>query len=219
MSIIFDKLERFSRKLNGILHLAGEEIFEGHNFGWPNYVYTSPNFRRAHLDIIDARETKKLYMMHLCIFPHFDDSSPIFGLDLISGPTKVTGAFHDFSPTIEGHHLSKKFENKVKEYGWNKERELPDWAKMIFSPNMVAVGNIKEVEELDKFIELTMHTLHEYLAFVGSTEKIINTKTQQNFYCQQQKKNPHTPKVMESLGIEPEVVQNFIQNCLFPEIA
>ena len=44
------------------------------------------------------------------------------------------------------------------------------------------------------------------------------TKDHQNYYCENQKKNPHTPKVMVSLGLSEEDVQMFIQQCLFPEI-
>ena len=45
-----------------------------------------------------------------------------------------------------------------------------------------------------------------------------NTIPEQNYYCENQKQNPHTPKVMVSLGLSEEDVQVFIQDCLFPEI-
>lgn len=217
MSIVFDRLVEFSNRLQKRIERTGTLVDEGHSFNWPNFVYTSNRFRRAHLDIVDVRETKKLYMMHLCIFPHFDDSSPIFGLDLIAGPKKVTGAFHDFSMNND-HYMSQWFVNKVNPYGWSKERQLPDWAKNIFSPSMVAAGNIQEMHELESFIKLTEDTLYYYLENVGST-KSGDYKDQQNYYCYNQKQNPHTPRVMESLGLEPEVVQHFIKDCLFPEIA
>lgn len=38
--------------------------------GWVNRVWTSDAYRRAHVDVVDARETKGLWMMHCCIFPH-----------------------------------------------------------------------------------------------------------------------------------------------------
>ncbi len=83
-------------------------VDEGHRFSWPNYVFTGKNFRRAHLDIVDARNTKKLYMLHLTVMPHVNDPSPIFGFDIIAGPNKVTGAFHDFSPVVSKHHRYAK---------------------------------------------------------------------------------------------------------------
>jgi hypothetical protein len=45
-----------------------------------------------------------------------------------------------------------------------------------------------------------------------------NTTAAQNYYCENQKQNPHTPRVMVSLGLSEEDVQHFIQECLFPEI-
>jgi hypothetical protein len=217
MSIVFNKLVEFSTRLQKRIERTGTLVDEGHTFDWPNYVYTSDRFRRAHLDIVDVRETKKLYMMHLCIFPHFDDSAPIFGIDLIAGPNKVTGAFHDFSMNND-HYMSQWFSKKVDPYGWSKERQLPDWAKNIFSPAMIAAGNIQEANELDRFTSLVEDTLYYYLENVGGT-KGGNFKDKQNYYCHNQKQNPHTPRVMESLGLEPEVVKHFIEDCLFPEIA
>jgi hypothetical protein len=215
--MVFDRLVNFSSQLQKTIEKSGTLIDEGHNFDWPNFVYTSDRFRRAHLDIVDVRETKKLYMMHLCIFPHLDDSSPIFGLDLIAGPKKVTGAFHDFSMNID-HQMTQWFTAKVNPYGWSKERQLPEWAKNIFSPSMVAAGNIQDIDELDSFIKLAQDTLSYYLENVGGTRG-GDYKDKQNYYCQNQKQNPHTPRVMESLGLEPQTVQHFIKDCLFPEIA
>ena len=68
------------------------------NFSWKNYLWTSDKFRRAHIEIVDAREEKKIWVMHMCVFPNYDDPSPIFGFDIVCGKNKITGAFHDFSP-------------------------------------------------------------------------------------------------------------------------
>ena len=62
-----------------------------HDFPWPATTYYSPDiWRRADLDIIDAREDRKLWMMHLCVYPHVNDPAPIYGFDIIAGPKKVT---------------------------------------------------------------------------------------------------------------------------------
>jgi hypothetical protein len=54
---------------------------------------------------------------------------------------------------------------------------------------------------------------------VGETNNTANNTTQaQNYYCENQKQNPHTPKVMVSLGLSEEDVKVFIHECLFPEI-
>lgn len=215
MPTIFQQLEAAADRIKARLSQY-EEVQEGHSFSWPNYVYTDAKFRRAHLDIVDARDTKKLYMMHLCVFPHTNDPSPIYGFDIIAGPNKVTGAFHDFSP-VGAHELNSWFATKVAPFEWSKERELPEWAKAIFSGNMVAAGNIQEEAELEKVLALALDNLDYYLQHIGETLDFDYT-SKQNWYCQNQKKNPHTPRVMASLGLNTDEVARFVEECLFPEI-
>jgi hypothetical protein len=112
MPTVFQQLEAFASDLNRIFSQY-EEIDEGHRYSWPNSVYASNSFRRAHIDIVDARESKKLYMLHLCIFPHAYDPAPIFGFDIIAGPSKVTGAFHDFSPVAGDTSLDTWFAERA----------------------------------------------------------------------------------------------------------
>lgn len=198
--------------------MAGYEVVdEGHDFPWLNKVWRSPSFRRAHLDVVDVRESKKLFMVHLCVFPNADDPSPIFGFDLIAGPTKVTGAFHDFSPTSGTSPLDVWFKDEVGRFTPSKERSLPDWAKAIFSDSMIAAGNVSDLQELSSIIEMVKSNLDHYVRCVGQSNNGW-WLPEQNKYCFNQKRNPHTPRVMESLGFEKEVVHEFIETCLFPEL-
>ena len=215
-STIFTSLERAKDWL--VSELSGYETYdEGHRYPWDNYLWKSDSFRRAHLDVVDARDTKRLYMMHLTVFPHTDDGSPVFGFDLIAGPKKVTGAFHDFSPIDGDHKMLLGFKERVAPMTWSKKRELPEWARNIFSDDMVSAGFITDVEELESVIGLLKSNLQYYLSNVG--ERGDNDFTAaQNKYCFWQKKNPHTPKVMAALGFTDEEVSRFIQECLFPEI-
>ena len=228
MSIIFSKLEQHAKDLQRIL---GERAFvkdEQHPFPWDNLIYESAFVRLAHLDVVDRRDTKKLYMMHLCVFPKTHDPAPIYGFDLIAGPNKITGAFLDFSPIGDPDHpLCNWFANEVKEFDWSRPRDLPDWARPIFSKSMVAAGNIQNEFELNAVLDLSKRSLIHYLQGLYITQglepyelkvKKYNYTKQQNAYCINQKKNPHTPRVMESLGFDPKTVQDFIQNCLFPEV-
>jgi hypothetical protein len=156
-------------------------------------------------------------MLHLCIFPNANDPSPIFGFDLIAGENKVTGAFHDFSPITGETDLDQYFQTTTKDLKWTKTRQLPDWAREIFSSNMIAAGNIQEPAELEALLAIVRKNLLHYLAYVGTwTEK--DYTEQQNRYCRNQKQNPHTPRVMKSLGFSDAIVEDFIELCLFPEI-
>lgn len=181
--------------------------------------YTSLKYRRAHISVIDARETKKLYLLHVTVFPQLNDPSPIYGFDIVCGPTKVSGAFHDFS------HAGDKtnpmwlwFNAKVAMEEWNKPRDLPEWGKQIFSPAMVAIGAVGE-EELRKFIQLGLETLDFYLANVGLGQQDVATyEMAQNRYCHYQKQNPRTPASLQHLGFTEDEARNYVETKLFPEI-
>jgi hypothetical protein len=85
---------------------------------------------------------------------------------------------------------------------------------------MVAAGNVQSEEELEQIAELARTTLSHYLETVGETNNTVEDTThEQNYYAQNQKQNPHTPRVMASLGLNEDDVRVFIQECLFPEIA
>jgi hypothetical protein len=192
-------------------------VDEGHDYSWPNFVFTGGDFRRAHLDVVDVRSTKKLYMVHLCVFPNTNDPSPVYGFDIIAGPNKVTGAFHDFSPIAPNHFMSDWFADHVADIEWSKPRILPDWAKQIFSNSMVAAGNISSEDELNKFLNIAISSFNYYIKNIGQHTGVDYTANQNN-YCANQKKNPHTPRVMSALGFSDEEIRDFIENCLFPEV-
>jgi phycocyanobilin:ferredoxin oxidoreductase len=159
-------------------------------------------------------------MMHCCVFPHTHNPAPIFGFDVVAGKNKITGCFHDFSPAGDVFHpMIDWFRHEVKQLEWRKQRELPDWAKRIFTDSMVAAGNVGDEQELEQIKELAKTNLKHYLDTVGETNNtMLDTSAFQNYYCDNQKQNPHTPKVMASLGLKEEDISVFIQDCLFPEI-
>lgn len=221
MSIIFDRLVEHASELQQVLDNRLTPSNETHPFPWQNVVYEGNNVRRAHLDVVDKREEKKLFMMHLCVFPDVSSSFPIYGFDLIAGPNKVTGAFHDLSPGSDPNHaMLSWFKSTVIGYEWSKPRELPDWAKQIFSGSMIAAGNIRTEQELNEVLNTSLFTLNYFLHRLESDKlsSEINSVDAQNKYCYYQKQNPHTPRVMQSLGFDEDTVNEFIQTCLFPEI-
>jgi phycocyanobilin:ferredoxin oxidoreductase len=225
MSKLWETLIEIQDLLVDSFNATGTEIQEPNmdrfnQPNWVNRVWTSNNYRRAHIDVVDARETKGLWMMHCCIFPHTHNSAPIYGFDVIAGKNKMTGCFHDFSSSGEpDHSMIQWFGQAVSGLEWKKERQLPEWARAIFGPHMIAAGNVHDGVELDNILEISKITTDYYLKNVGLTNNTHkNTTEYQNFYCQHQKMNPHTPKVMASLGLNEDDVQLFIQECLFPEI-
>ena len=225
MSKIWDTLINIQQLLEQRFSETGVETQEPgmerfNQPGWVNRVWTSEQYRRAHIDVVDARESKGLWMMHCCIFPHTHNSAPIFGFDVVAGKNKITGCFIDYSPTVNREHpMINYFAEEVSRYEWIKPRTLPDWAQRIFSPYMVAAGNVSNETELSQIESLANILVNHYLETVGETNnQTINSADAQNYYAQNQKQNPHTPKVMTSLGLNEEDVKVFIQECLFPEI-
>jgi phycocyanobilin:ferredoxin oxidoreductase len=188
--------------------------------GWMNKVWSGGDYRRAHIDVVDARDSKGLWMMHCCVFPHIHNPAPIFGFDVIAGKNKITGCFYDYSPAGDSEHpMLEWFADESNKLDWNKKRKLPDWAERIFSESMIAAGNVSEEAELDQIFAIAKKGVDHYLSAVGETNNTaLNTTESQNYYAQNQKMNPHTPKVMASLGLSEEDVAVFIQECLFPEI-
>ena len=225
--MIWDKLVEIQKNIESELDATGKEIQEDgmdqfNRPGWVNRIWTSNDYRRAHVDVVDARETKKLWMMHVCIFPHLKSDGPVFGFDVIAGQKKITGAFFDFSPTTDkSHRMVNWFGNTMSKYGYNKTRELPDWAKNIFSPGMIAAGNVREEKELEQICTMGLSNLNAYIDKIGdydndsTKEDVIKA---QNYYCINQQKNPHTPKTMQSLGLPEEDIKLFCADNLFPTI-
>lgn len=225
--MIWENLIQCKNNIIDILDLNCVEYFEDgmtrfNKTGWVNRTWKNDNVRRAHVDVVDARETKGLWMMHVCLFPELTNGGPIYGFDVIAGKNKVTGAFHDFSPLLQKQHpLTQWFIHKVKDYTPSKPRELPEWAKAIFSGGMIAAGNIQTEEELFQVTILAESNLYAYLELIGDfkneakREDVIKA---QNYYCEHQQQNPHTPKVMLSLGLNEEDVNVFNKHHLFPKI-
>ena len=190
--------------------------------GWTNRTWSNMNIRRAHVDVVDARETKGLWMAHVCLFPMLENGGPIYGFDIIAGKKKVTGAFHDFSPLLQKEHpLTKWFIEENKWFKPSKERELPEWAKAIFSGGMIAAGNVQEERELNQICTIAVSNLNAYIDKIGqfnTDSKREDVIKAQNYYCENQQKNAHTPRVMQSLGLPDEDIKLFCADNLFPII-
>lgn len=222
MSEVWNRIESLAKQIEQKFAETGELVKDhAADYDWYNSIYSGPRYRRAHIEIVDNRESHKLYILHCTIFPHFNDPSPIWGFDAVCGPNKITGAFHDFSSAGDPTHpMIQWFANETNNYGWRKPRELPEWARSIFSSSMVAAGNVQEGLELDDLCKLAIETLSYYLKNVGNTQQdAADYHMAQNRYCRYQKQNPHVIKSMVSMGVEEDKMKRFVQEVLFPEVA
>jgi len=229
MSFIWGKLIECQNEIIGIFNENAEEIeepglskFNQPDNGWINRVWSNDSVRRAHIDVVDARESKGLWMMHVCCFPVLHNDAPIYGFDVIAGKNKMTGAFHDFSPsaTID-HPMIDGYKESVEEFIPKKQRELPEWARNIFTDKMLAAGNVKTEEEAVAIIQIALDNLRAWFQEVPQFDGFGDStlvETAQNYYCHNQQQNPHTANVMKSLGLPEEDVEVFCRDMLFPKI-
>ena len=229
MSIIWNKLIECQNEIIDIFDKHATEIqeegldyFNRPDNGWINRVWANDFVRRAHIDVVDARNTKGLWMMHVCIFPTLDNPAPIYGFDVIAGKNKMTGAFHDFSPSSDPDHpMIKGYFDSVEHFVPEKQRELPEWARNIFTSKMLAAGNVKSDEEATEIIRIALSNLHAYFDEVGDTKGEGNpdiVAPSQDYYCHNQQQNPHTPRTMKSLGLPEKDVDKFCTDMLFPKL-
>ena len=229
MSIIWNKLIDCKDDIIAIFDEQATEIqedgldyFNRPDSGWINRVWANNNVRRAHIDVVDARDTKGLWMMHVCIFPTLDNPAPIYGFDVIAGKNKMTGAFHDFSPSADPDHpMIQGYYESVEHFVPEKQRELPEWARNIFTEKMLAAGNVKTDEEATEIIQIALSNLHAYFEEVGETKgegAPDLVAACQNYYCENQQQNPHTANVMKSLGLPEADVDRFCTDMLFPKL-
>ena len=200
----------------------GLDHFNTADGGWINRVWQNDSIRRAHIDVVDARDSKGLWMMHVCIFPDLKNPAPIYGFDVIAGKNKMTGAFHDFSPSADPDHpMIQGYFESVEHFVPEKQRELPEWARNIFTGKMLAAGNVKSEEESTEIIRIAIDNLKAYFDEVGATQGEGDpaiVQACQDYYCHNQQQNPHTPNVMKSLGLPEDDVDTFCKDMLFPKL-
>ena len=168
MSVIWNKLIQCQDDILKIFDEKATEIeekglnkFNQPENGWINRVWANDHVRRAHIDVVDARESHGLWMMHVCCFPVLTNDAPIYGFDVIAGKNKMTGAFHDFSASSGGddHPMIDWYRDAVADFIPSKKRELPEWAQNIFSDSMIAAGNVRTDEEATAIVDLALANL------------------------------------------------------------
>lgn len=229
MSVIWDRLIECQDEIIQIFDERATEFaepgldeFNKPDGTWINRVWRNEDVRRAHIDVVDARDTKGLWMMHVCVFPELNNDAPIYGFDVISGAKKMTGAFHDFSPSSNiDHPMIDGYRDSVADFIPSKQRELPEWARNIFTDSMLAAGNVRTEEEAVAIIDIALDNLRAYFNEVGESAGAGNRDlviASQNYYCHNQQQNPHTPRTMKSLGLPEQEVDLFCTDMLFPKI-
>lgn len=227
-SPIWDKLRVFAEEVESIFdkHMTrfdnpkSTQTFEG----WSDKFWTSDTIRKCHLKIIEPTpENPKLWLLHINVFPKSEINIPILGFDIVAGPNKISGSFFDFSPVEKQdviHPYISYFQGLTSDLSWKKPRELPEWALEIFSPHIVAAGNITSDEEIDQFTQIGLSAVDFYMHGIND-ERYYTDKSftsEHNKYCANQKLNVQLHRSILSMGISEEAKNEYVNNVLFEEV-
>ena len=224
ISLISDAARSFAallRAQRGVWRLPDPVVPERPGLRWRNLLLAGEGFRRAHIEELSVHG--RLAVLHVCVFPHLDDPAPVFGFDLVGGPSRVTGVFVDFSPVLEasserstlrlGDVLASAEIDRLGE-----RRVVPPWGG-IFSDDFVALRphGLAEVARLGTLGQAAMVGFLNALApgtAPGLRAQII---AGQNRYGAAMRQNTHTLRMLASL-IGSDVARRFIDGVLFPPV-
>lgn len=190
---------------------------EGERFRWRNLIAAAPAFRRAHLEWLEV--PGRLAVLHLCIFPHLEDATPVLGFDVVAGHARVTGAFLDLSPVVPGPPRPSLADLVGADAlaGFAEPRARPDWGD-IFSAEFLAVrpdGPAELARVLDLAEQALDGTLAHLAAGRGRGADPDAVAEGQAAYVAGQRRNEHTPRMLAGL-VGAEAARRFVEDHLFP---
>ena len=202
-------LDNIASELESTLQLAAAFEIPTEDFGWVNKRYVGENFRMAH---IERYSDSNLEVLHFTCFPNPTYQHPIFGFDIITTDKKPLAAFMDWSPVDNTTNIESRYE-------FEKPYPLPDWAKLIFSPNALAI--IPNDYEMDSLSNNVVESFELYLDVLNNskenTDRVDYIVAAQNRYCENQQKNERTFNVLKA-KLGKERAKYFMETILFPKI-
>ncbi|WP_399236321.1 MULTISPECIES: phycocyanobilin:ferredoxin oxidoreductase [Synechococcales] len=194
--------------------LDGERLFIH------NELRRCRGLRKLHLET--ARLGAGLQILHCVYFPDPRFDLPVFGADIVAGPAGVSAAIADLSPTtgVLPTGIAAGLEN-LPVHPFSQIRELPAWGT-IFSPFVRFVRPVGATEE-GWFIEEVNGLLAVLATAIAQAEEqplnhpaTIDRYHGQLSYCQQQKRNDKTRRVLEK-AFNPAWANRYIEELLFDD--
>ena len=185
-----------------------------------NEVHRCRGLRKLHLET--ARLGVGLQILHCVFFPDPRFDLPVFGADIVASPAGISAAIVDLSPV--GEHLPAAINealSNIDSPAFEQVRDLPAWAT-IFSPFVRFIRPANREEE-DWFVGL----VETYLGILSrAVERAQPTASSDPFtiaryhgqvsYCQQQKRNDKTRRVLEK-AFGTDWADRYIEKLLFDE--
>lgn len=194
--------------------LDGEDLFIR------NELRASRGLRKLHLET--ARLGAGLQILHCVFFPDPRFDLPVFGADIVAGRGVVSAAIVDLSP-VDGSLPAavRAGLEALPPRAFSQERELPPWGT-IFSP-YVRFVRPADAEEEQRFIAVVQDFLEVLAAASCSAEPqpidhpdTVRRHQGQLSYCQQQKRNDKTRRVLEK-AFNPAWADRYIEQLLFDD--
>ena len=196
--------------------LDGEDLFIR------NELRRSRGLRKLHLET--ARLGAGLQILHCVFFPDPRYDLPVFGADIVAGRGVVSAAIVDLSPVTGS--LPEAVVTALEALPprpFSQERELPAWGT-IFSPYVRFIRPADAAEE-QQFVDLVTDYLRVLTEAsrrcepqpVGHPSSVERHQGQLS-YCQQQKRNDKTRRVLEK-AFNPQWADRYIEELLFDDPA
>ncbi len=194
--------------------LDGEKLFIR------NELRRCRGLRKLHLET--ARLGAGLQILHCVFFPDPRFDLPVFGADIVAGPAGVSAAIADLSPTAgDLPETIAASLAALPAHPYSQTRELPAWGT-IFSPFVHFVRPVTAQEE-QWFIDDVGGLLEVMAAAVTATPAQASDDPAtvlryhgQLSYCQQQKRNDKTRRVLEK-AFNPTWADHYIEQLLFDD--
>ena len=201
-------------------HQLIEAKLEGEDLIINNQVLTCRGMRKLHLEV--ALLGKGLQILHCVFFPDPCFDLPIFGLDVVVGPLGVSAAIVDLSPVSA--ELPKSVVSDLERIvipSFQQVRELPSWGT-IFSPfvQFIRPSNANEekwfYEMVDGYLKTVISALLIAIPETSSMASTIQRHKGQINYCQKQKLNDKTRRILEK-AFNQSWANWYIEELLFDE--
>ena len=181
-----------------------------------NDMHMCTGLRKVHTEVASLGP---LDILHCIWYPDPEFDLPIFGADIVANKNIVTAAITDISP-VDGtdHLIYEDIADISRYYSFRHNREIPTWGT-IFSP-YCKFARLDDSQEVDTFCQVVNEYLDVFVGAVWKSTMNYNRADEryegQINYCEKQKKNDKTRKILEKYFGE-KWADDYINEVLFDE--
>lgn len=200
-----------------------ESCLEGEKLIIKNHCYQTPQFRKIHLEL--AHMDNGLDILHCVMFPRSNYPLPMFGCDVVSARGNVSAAIVDLSPVQNDRRLPNQYSlalSQLPQFTFQDPRDLPEWGD-IFSAFCTFIHPVNSTE-YQAFLQRVQYILRIHCNISNKMQPVMTTTEKeaiiagQVYYCDRQRKNDKTRRVLEK-SFGREWTDRYMETMLFDMIA